>query len=290
MLAEGRTLYEEKRYGEAIDRLEEAIRLDPAQAEAHYYLGLAYFQFTRYMEAVQAFQKALAAKSDYAEAYAALGMAYYQLDQTQEAIKALEKAVNLDGKLNEARYNLGLAYLADDKKEQALKQYQALQTADPEIAQLLNEELKQQANVAETPSQGVQQPGVIPPVQPPPQQAQPPAATPPQQVQPSPAAPYAGAPLWPWTSERPATEADLASLSFEDLRLMRNEILARHGWVFRTRDLKEYFQRQPWYRPGGSQKDLVAVNRAIMAGLSPTERRNNTIILRHEMRRKLQKR
>jgi len=290
LLAEGRTLYQEKRYGEAIEKLEEAVRLDPALAEAHYCLGLAYHQSLRYMEAVQAFQKALAAKADYAEASAGLGTAYYQLDQTQEAIQALEKAVNLDGKLTEARYYLGLAYLADGKQEEALKQYQALETADPEKARLLNEQLQQQAAVPETPPERAKQPEIVPPVKAPAPLAQPPAKTPPPPVQPPAATPSAGSPLWPWTSERLATEADLASLSFQELRLMRNEILARHGWVFRTRDLREYFQQQPWYRPRGSQQDLVRINRAIMAGLSPTERQNNAIILRHEMRRRQRQR
>lgn len=33
------------------------------------------------------------------------------------------------------------------------------------------------------------------------------------------------------------------------LRLMRNEILARHGWTFQSQDLKDLFESQPWYHP-----------------------------------------
>jgi len=33
------------------------------------------------------------------------------------------------------------------------------------------------------------------------------------------------------------------------IRIMRNEIFARHGYVFNSTDLKEYFGKQPWYKP-----------------------------------------
>jgi hypothetical protein len=43
----------------------------------------------------------------------------------------------------------------------------------------------------------------------------------------------------------------------ESLRLIRNHILAQHGYVFRDKQLKEYFKTQPWYKPG---KDNDSIN------------------------------
>ena len=40
------------------------------------------------------------------------------------------------------------------------------------------------------------------------------------------------------------------------LRLMRNAILARHGYVFQSKDLKEYFTAQSWYKPAASNADI----------------------------------
>ncbi len=40
------------------------------------------------------------------------------------------------------------------------------------------------------------------------------------------------------------------------LRLMRNAILARHGYVFQTKDLKEYFNAQSWYQPAKDNADI----------------------------------
>ena len=38
----------------------------------------------------------------------------------------------------------------------------------------------------------------------------------------------------------------LGRFSKAQLRLMRNEILARHGWKFQSKDLQDYFGSQPW--------------------------------------------
>ncbi len=42
----------------------------------------------------------------------------------------------------------------------------------------------------------------------------------------------------------------LGRFSKDELRLMRNEILARHGWKFQSKDLQEHFGAQSWYKPG----------------------------------------
>ncbi len=38
----------------------------------------------------------------------------------------------------------------------------------------------------------------------------------------------------------------------KELRLMRNEILARHGYRFKSKDLQEWFGQQYWYHPGNN--------------------------------------
>ncbi len=50
--------------------------------------------------------------------------------------------------------------------------------------------------------------------------------------------------------------ACLKSYKKSTLRLMRNEILARHGYVFEDEDLKEYFRKQPWYKPAQSNEGI----------------------------------
>ena len=48
----------------------------------------------------------------------------------------------------------------------------------------------------------------------------------------------------------------LGRFSKDQLRLMRNEILARHGWKFQSKDLQEYFGSKPWYKPGNNNSAI----------------------------------
>ena len=48
----------------------------------------------------------------------------------------------------------------------------------------------------------------------------------------------------------------LGRFSKDELRLMRNEILARHGWKFQSKDLQEHFGRQSWYKPGNDNNAI----------------------------------
>ncbi len=50
----------------------------------------------------------------------------------------------------------------------------------------------------------------------------------------------------------------LGNLFAEDLRTMRNEIFARHGRVFKSKDLQKYFEAQSWYKPNPDFKDETA--------------------------------
>lgn len=44
-------------------------------------------------------------------------------------------------------------------------------------------------------------------------------------------------------------EETLAYLTPEELRLLRNHIYARHGYIFKSEDLKKYFSKYKWYSP-----------------------------------------
>lgn len=50
-------------------------------------------------------------------------------------------------------------------------------------------------------------------------------------------------------------EDALSGLFTEDLRILRNEIFARHGRVFKDAELQKYFAAQAWYQPNPEFKD-----------------------------------
>ena len=85
-----------------------------------------------------------------------------------------------------------------------------------------------------------------------------------------------------WTSGRLIRPAELGPLSLGELELTRNEIYARHGWIFNRPDLQNYFQSQPWYRPKGGLSNPEPSNRWVEAELTSLERRNIQIIVSRE--------
>lgn len=76
---------------------------------------------------------------------------------------------------------------------------------------------------------------------------------------------------YPEGSTRYLTESDINGKSDWDLRIMRNEIFARHGRKFKNAELRNYFMNQTWYSP---QFDEVS--------LTETEKRNVEFLKNYE--------
>jgi len=79
--------------------------------------------------------------------------------------------------------------------------------------------------------------------------------------------------VYPQGSQRLLTLAELTGVSKSDLQIMRNEIFARHGYIFKSADMKKYFAQQNWYRPMYSD---------INSMLTEIEKKNVEMIKKHE--------
>ncbi len=55
--------------------------------------------------------------------------------------------------------------------------------------------------------------------------------------------------IYPESSTRLLRLSDIQDLNSWDLKIMRNEIFARHGYIFQTQDMIDYFYQQSWYSP-----------------------------------------
>lgn len=78
---------------------------------------------------------------------------------------------------------------------------------------------------------------------------------------------------YPQGSSRILTPVELQVLDPSELRIMRNEIFARHGYIFKDAQLRAHFTAQPWYDPRLANVDHL---------LSPTERQNIVLIKKYE--------
>jgi hypothetical protein len=80
---------------------------------------------------------------------------------------------------------------------------------------------------------------------------------------------------FPEASCRRLKNSDVADLSVQQLNIMRSEIYARYGYIFKTESMKNYFNRQPWYEP--RYPDIRDVFRKVIL----IERKNISFIKRH---------
>jgi hypothetical protein len=74
---------------------------------------------------------------------------------------------------------------------------------------------------------------------------------------------------------RTISEQMLHGLSLHELRLLRNEVYARHGRIFRAPWLQQYFESQPWYTGDDKFKDEQ---------LSGSDKLNVEMIVKYENR------
>jgi hypothetical protein len=70
---------------------------------------------------------------------------------------------------------------------------------------------------------------------------------------------------YPVASSRILTYDDVQYLSKDELSIMRNEIFARHGFIFKTQKMIDYFNKQKWYRP---------MHNDVYGKLTPIEKKN----------------
>ena len=81
--------------------------------------------------------------------------------------------------------------------------------------------------------------------------------------------------LW-YSSEYALTESDLVGLSAKELTYARNEIYARHGYIFKSSELNNYFRSLSWYEPNPYfDGTLYGIEKNNVAFIKNYQERNN---------------
>jgi Flp pilus assembly protein TadD len=94
------------RAAEAVPHLQEALRLKPDYAEAHYNLGVALDKLGRLDEAQDRFRRALALKPDYVQAHINVGALLARQGRRDEAVTEFREALRIDPASVDASSNL----------------------------------------------------------------------------------------------------------------------------------------------------------------------------------------
>ncbi len=80
---------------------------------------------------------------------------------------------------------------------------------------------------------------------------------------------------------RQLSEDDLKKYSKEDLRVLRNSLIARYGLTFKDEKLRKIYSNMPWYKPNPN----ITASEIIDKQMSDLERANIQTILRVEQKR-----
>lgn len=67
--------------------------------------------------------------------------------------------------------------------------------------------------------------------------------------------------------------SNIKDKNLSELRIARNEIFAKYGYIFKSKELNEYFQQKDWYEPKFSNVDVL---------LTEIDKKNITLILNRE--------
>jgi tetratricopeptide (TPR) repeat protein len=136
----------------AIGEYETAIRLDPDDAESHNGIGHVLAEKGELAEAIRQFQEAIRLKPDYTDAHYNLGIQFDNQGQTDAAIHQFKEALRLQPDFAKACNNLGNALLKQGHADLAINQFHEalkLQPDYPEAGYNLGIALSQQGQISQ---------------------------------------------------------------------------------------------------------------------------------------------
>ncbi|MCB9667396.1 MAG: tetratricopeptide repeat protein [Myxococcales bacterium] len=120
---EGVISAQQKQYMLAVEQLEQATAIDPANEQAFWNLAIVHIEMQKFERAKDDLKRALAINDASATYYEKLGSVLIELKSWQEAKDALEHALKLDAALFKAHYKLGQVLEELDDPQNALREY-----------------------------------------------------------------------------------------------------------------------------------------------------------------------
>lgn len=113
LIKQGTQLNDQGKYAEAIDKYNQALKIDPANARANYELAFSLLASGKGNEGIPYVEKAIQGNSSIslaAACYDLLGSIYDQGHQPGKAIETYKKGIEVNPKYQRLYYNLGITY------------------------------------------------------------------------------------------------------------------------------------------------------------------------------------
>ena len=128
--------YEAKQYDEALNSLKEALRVDPRNVEALYYLGIVYLTLNRPAEGQAALEQALALRPGNADISFQLGVLFFNQQDYEKAEPLLQGVNRVEPDRQNLGYYLGFIEYRKKNYREAIAFLQANKASDDNFAQL----------------------------------------------------------------------------------------------------------------------------------------------------------
>jgi cytochrome c-type biogenesis protein CcmH/NrfG len=123
----------------AIARLQGLLGKDPRNANALFFLGLAYVGKQTYPEAIDALTQVTELRPTFPGAHFELGVCYRQLHDLPRALALFEKSLEIDPKNTDGAYNAGLILFEQTRIDDALARFEqglASKPQDPDLLEM----------------------------------------------------------------------------------------------------------------------------------------------------------
>ena len=120
----GYVLFEQRKFKEAIDVLQEQTKINPFEDYAYNMLGRVYWRQQDYANAEQAFRKQIEVTPLDQYAHASLGQMLVEWRKYKEAVPELEQAISLTPEEELLHVSLGRAYLNLGESEKSIKAFE----------------------------------------------------------------------------------------------------------------------------------------------------------------------
>ncbi|BCU70323.1 tetratricopeptide repeat protein [Stygiolobus caldivivus] len=121
------------RYDEAQREFEDVLKLDPQNLVAHLGLGVVLLNKGKYEEALKEFNKVSRKNPNSVEVHNLKGQAYYKMGKYESAIRQYNEALKLDPKNAAIHYNKGLVYFAMGNYRKAIEEFDIAVTLEPTL-------------------------------------------------------------------------------------------------------------------------------------------------------------
>jgi len=134
LILQGNLLFQQGRYQQAYDVLQQAVQLQPGATQGWYFLGFALHDLGRNDEALAALNQALALNPTSAADWTGKGAILWRLKRYPEALEAVDTALTIDPKQAFAWGIRGNALLFLKRCDEALAAYERATALEPDSA------------------------------------------------------------------------------------------------------------------------------------------------------------